>query len=251
MYTLPLIPVIKKWNKINSSIFPPTNCVAIIPFDGKLDSTLGICKITKFIRDITYINTNSLDIFIGLLLGDAYFKLGKNNINTRIGFKQSIINFPFFWLVFTELSHYCASIPRFEYAKIKGKKYGQLILETRTYPVLNIIYKLFIDNDIKVIKYDMFHYLSPIALAYWIMSDGTSSQYGLTICTDNFTIKDNILLMNILKIRYDLNCSLHNYAGRPRIYIKADSMNKLRTIVEPYIIPFSSYKLKKGKRPIL
>jgi hypothetical protein len=68
--------------------------------------------------------------------------------------------------VFTELSHYCASIPRLEYAKIKGKKYGQLILETRTYPVLNILYKLFIDNDIKVIKYDMFHYLSPIALAY-------------------------------------------------------------------------------------
>jgi len=251
MYILPLTPVIKKWNNINISIFPPTNCVAIVPFNGKLDSTLGISKITKFIRDITYLNTKSLDIFIGLLLGDAYFKLGKNNINIRIGFKQSIINFPFFWLVFNDLSHYCASVPRFEYAKIKDKKYGQLILDTRTYPVLNILYELFIDNNIKIIKYDMFHYLSPIALSYWIMSDGTSSQYGLTICTDNFTIKDNIRLINILKIRYDLNCSLHSYAGRPRIYIKADSMDKLRKIVEPYIIPFSNYKLKKGKRPIL
>jgi len=68
--------------------------------------------------------------------------------------------------VFSELSHYCASIPRFEFAKIKDKKYGQLVLETRTYPVFNILYNLFIENNTKSIKYDMFHYLSPIALAY-------------------------------------------------------------------------------------
>jgi hypothetical protein len=83
------------------------------------------------------------------------------------------------------------------------------------------------------------------------MSDGTSNQYGLTICTDAFTIKEVILLINILKIRYGLNCSLHYLNKRPRIYIKAESINKLRIIIEPYIIHFSKYKLQKGKRPII
>jgi hypothetical protein len=64
------------------------------------------------------------------------------------------------------LSHYCSSLPRFDFAIIKGKKYGQLILETRTYPVLNELYKLFIFNKVKIIKEKLFHYISPKALAY-------------------------------------------------------------------------------------
>ena len=47
------------------------------------------------------------------------------------------------------------------------------------------------------------------------MSDGVSNQYGLTICTDCFTIKDVVILMNILKIRYDLNCSIHYLNKKP------------------------------------
>lgn len=90
---LPLKPVINRWNKIDKSIFPKTNCTDITVFNGSLGNTLNY-RITKFIRDITYINTKCLDILIGLILGDAYFNKGKHNVNPRIGFKQSIINFP-------------------------------------------------------------------------------------------------------------------------------------------------------------
>ena len=94
-------------------------------------------------------------------MGDAYLKKGKGKVNVRIGFKQSIINFPFLWLVYTELIHYFSTLPRFEFAKVKGKFYGQLILETRSYPVLNQLYDLFMVNGIKTIKIDLFDLLSP------------------------------------------------------------------------------------------
>lgn len=139
---IPLVPIINKWNKIDKSVFPKTNCTAITIFNGKLDNTLSLPRLTKFIKDLTYLNTQSLDIFIGILLGNAYLKKGKRQVNVRIGFKQSIINFPFLWLVFTELIHYFTTLPRFDFAKVKGKKYGQLILETRSYPVLNKLYDL-------------------------------------------------------------------------------------------------------------
>jgi len=246
---IPVIPVINKWNKIENSIFPNNNhnSTAIINFNSKLDSTINLPRFTKFLRDITYLNTLSLDIFIGILLGDAYFKSGKGN-NVRIGFKQSIINFPFFWTVFTQLSHYCSSIPRLEFTKLKNKKYGLLILETRSYLIFNQLYDLFIIEGKKGIKEELYHYLSPISLAYWIMCDGLSNQYGLTLCTDNFTVKDTITLINILKLRFNLDCSLHYYSKYPRIYVKASSMNQLRLIVERHIIPFSQYKLHKGRR---
>lgn len=113
---------------------------------------------------------------------------------------------------------------------------------------MNLLYTLFILDGKKVIKEELFFYLSPAALAFWIMSDGVSNQYGLTICTDGYKLKDVVRLINILKIRYDLDCSIHYSRGLPRIYIKANSMDKLRNLVNPYIISFSAYKLQKGKR---
>lgn len=80
------------------------------------------------------------------------------------------------------------------------------------------------------------------------MSDGVSNQYGLTICTDSYTLKDVVRLINILQIRYGLDCSIHYSRGLPRIYIKANSMDKLRNLINPHIISFSVYKLQKGKR---
>lgn len=248
MYLLPILPVINKWNKIDKSIFPATNCTAITIFDENLNCTLSLPRLTKFIRDLTYLNSKSLDILVGILLGDAYFKKGKNGVNVRIGFKQSIINFPFLWTVYTELAHYFASLPRFDFAIAKGKKYGQVILETRSYPVLNQLYDIFIVNGVKIISKDLFDLLTPRALAYWIMSDGVSNQYGLTICTDCFTVQEVVTLINILIIRYNLNCSIHYLRGNPRLYIKASSMENLRQLVLPRMIPFSQYKLYKGKR---
>jgi hypothetical protein len=78
------------------------------------------------------------------------------------------------------------------------------------------------------------------------MSDGVSTKYGLTIGTDNYSVSE--VVINILIIRYDLNYSIYYCKGLPRIYIKASSLNKLRTIIIPHIIPFSLYKLQKGKR---
>jgi len=125
-----------------------------------------------------------------------------------------------------------------------------LVFETRTYPVLNQLQQLFIQNGVKVIKPELYSYLTPIALAHWIMCDGVSNQYGLTLCTDAFTCQDVGRLINILIIRYNLDCRMHFNRGKPRIYISAKSMNKLRLIVDPYVIPFSAYKLKKGNLPI-
>ncbi len=248
MYILPVIPKINKWNKIQSNMFPVTNCTKLICFDKKLDNTLGLKRITKYLRDITYLNSNSVDVLIGLLLGDAYFKTSSHNHNKRIGFKQSIINFPFMWTVFTELSHYCSSLPRIEYTTLKTKRYKLITLETRSYPIRDKLYNILYINNRKSIQPELFHYLTPKALAYWIMSDGISAQYGLILCTDSFSIKEVTTLINILIIRYNFNCSIHFANKKPRIYIKAQSIVNLRQLVIPYFIPFSMYKLQKGKR---
>ena len=252
MYLLPYLPIINKWNKIDISIFPhcKSTSTKLVLFNTQLGSTLGLPRFTKYIRDITYLNNECLSIFVGLLLGDANFNYNKSNKKVRISFKQSMINLPFMFEVFSKVSHYCSSLPRYEevHLKINNKKYGRLVLETRSYSIFNRLENLFIENKIKIIKPDLFHYLTPTALAYWIMCDGVSNQYGVTLCTDGFRNSDVGRLINMLIIKYNLDCRMHFYNGKPRIYISAKSMKNLRLLIKYDIIPFSFYKLKKGRR---
>lgn len=75
------------------------------------------------------------------------------------------------------------------------------------------------------------------------MGDGAIRNQGLILCTDSFTLQDNVKLMNVLKIKYGLNTSIHMDNKKPRIYIRYESMSKLRDIVSLYILPSMRYKL--------
>lgn len=70
----------------------------------------------------------------------------------------------------------------------------------------------------------------------------------VTLCTDGFRNSDVGRLINMLIIKYNLDCRMHFYNGKPRIYISAKSMKNLRLLIKYDIIPFSFYKLKKGRR---
>jgi hypothetical protein len=76
------------------------------------------------------------------------------------------------------------------------------------------------------------------------MGDGVAIASGLQLCTDSYTLPDVIRLMNVLIIRYRLECTLQYSTKRqPRIYIKQVSMPLLRTIVAPSFHPSMLYKL--------
>ena len=87
-------------------------------------------------------------------------------------------------------------------------------------------------------------YLSPQALAYWIIGDG---QYvkrgGITLCTDNFTLTEVLILKNALESKFGLLCTLHKKNKYHRIYISKRSFDKLVFIVKPYMHPLFIYKL--------
>lgn len=116
-------------------------------------------------------------------------------------------------------------------------------------PCLTELYPLFYSKEgVKVIPENIYELLTPVALAHLIMGDGSSSRHGLLLCTDSFTIPEVIKLMNVLIIKYQLNCTLRFHTpSQPRIYIREGSMPKLRVIVERYMTYSMMYKLDKNK----
>jgi len=57
------------------------------------------------------------------------------------------------------------------------------------------------------------------------MSDGAKFHNGLLLCTNSYKIEDVVMLINVLIIRYRLNCTLRIHSfGSPMIYISTKFM---------------------------
>ncbi len=79
------------------------------------------------------------------------------------------------------------------------------------------------------------------------MGDGVARSHGLVICTDSYSIEDTIRLINVLIIRYKLDCSFRVHrTNQYRINIGQTSMPSLFNIVSPYMHPSMLYKLKSS-----
>jgi hypothetical protein len=92
----------------------------------------------------------------------------------------------------------------------------------------------------------IFDLLTPAALAQGILCDGVCRNPGIALCTVSFTVEEVVRLMNVLLVRYQLDCTLFFHGKnntQPRIYIRSKSMPLLRSIVLPHMHNSMLYKI--------
>lgn len=79
------------------------------------------------------------------------------------------------------------------------------------------------------------------------MDDGClhSTGYGFYLCTHSFTKDEVLLLCSVLQDKFGLVSSIHLERGKPKIYIKARSLNPFCSLVPPYFHKSMVYKLEK------
>lgn len=236
--------------KIHPSLAqPPVRNTKIIVWGSLMSSGLGIGRITKQLALIFYLTPLQQSVLIGLLLSDGWLIYANRNtsINPRLGFKQSLNKFSYFFHVFNVFSPFCMSLPSLVVGQRKLTTTYALNFFTRSLPCLIPLHKIFYCNSLKIVPEDIFNLLDPIALSHWICGDGSVRSLGLILCTDSYTLKDVIRLMNVLIIRYELHCTLRLIkninSNKYRIYIKQTSMDKLKNIVEPYMHISMLYKI--------
>jgi hypothetical protein len=122
-----------------------------------------------------------------------------------------------------------------------------LSFQTRQLSCLIEIYNLFysiIDGKwVKTIKSDLFFYIDYIVLAHWIQGDGNKHRKALVLNTQGFKLKEVILLINILIIKFDIRPILQNDRGNYRIYISRKDLNNIKDRISPYFVDEFLYKI--------
>ena len=122
---------------------------------------------------------------------------------------------------------------------------------TFTFSSFYWIYDGFYGKGRKVIPVWIEEYLSPIALAIWIMDDGGwIKDRGIKLSTNSFSLSDIKKLVKILETKYGLNNIAIHSAGsldQYNIYIPKSNLPVLIPIVLPYMHAKFLYKLNLVK----
>lgn len=205
---------------------------------------------TKSIKRIGPHNVDIYSIIFGSLLGDGYAEKRANG--TRIHFYQEASHGSYaIWLdkTLTSLGYKNLLEPEVSTRLVKGGKIRKIFrFRTYTYSSFNHLHDIFYFNKVKIVPSNehLNSYLTPLALAIWIMDDGSKVGNGLKLCTNSFAKADLCRLADFLATKYNLKTSI-NLAGSSKndqytLYVSSFSMKTLVLIVKPYIIPSMKYK---------
>lgn len=200
---------------------------------------------TKYFRDSIKLTHKQKSILVGILLSDGWIKRKKLHWNSSIYIKQPIKNIEYIWFIYYQLSQLCSKKPKLGFNIKKGKLYYDLTLNTRSLECNKEIVNLFYNNNNynKVIKPELYDYINYISIAHWIMINGIKRNKGIILCTDRFNIKEIILLMSILIIKYNINSRLYKDKNGYRIFISYIELNKIKNNLIPFMSNNLLYKL--------
>lgn len=206
-----------------------------------------------------------IEALVGDLLGDGHLrfthkdKKGKGTGNAHYAMTLKHYNYTFY-LWKNIYSSICTSTPIRPWPNpLKtGKTPSQYAFNSKSLPALtelhNQWYKLNKENKkyIKIVPLHIEDLLTPIGLAHWIMGDGywDKTSKTIVICTDNFTLSEVDLLIDVLKSNFNLTATVNRriksnkeVCWRIRFSGKEYNILRLVNLVKPHFIPSMLYKL--------
>jgi ubiquinol-cytochrome c reductase cytochrome b subunit len=207
----------------------------------KVSRLRGIDRIGPHNKDI-------ISIIFGSLLGNAY---GKKRLLAGTSFKFSqeashVKYLMFLHKLLSELGYCNSTLPVITtISGSKGKINKVARFTTWNYTSFNWIYDLWFYNNKKHVPKCIDQYLTPLALAFWIMNNGAKIGKNIKFFTNSFSYKECLILIKALNDNFNIKASIQSAGNQDQyiIFIWKESINDLINIVSPYIIPEMKYKL--------
>jgi hypothetical protein len=197
------------------------------------------------------LNSIQRQILVGLLLGDGHLEsvtAGRTH-RLKVEYSKKQEGYALWlWEIFNE---WVRTPPR-QRTKTLPSGTTISIVEFTTYSsgIFRFYTQQFYKNGKKVIPDIIRKLLTPLGLAVWFMDDGSwKSDLHRTyiIHTDGYAKKDLLTIQKVLREKFGIDVTLHRQYTNWRIYIKTESAQRFRKLIEPYIIPSMRYKLGNKK----
>lgn len=124
-----------------------------------------------------------------------------------------------------------------------GRRYPCVQFVTRTNPVFSEWHRRFYSERRKIVPEGIAELLTPLAMAVWFMDDGGADYAGLDIQTHSFESDETELLVAALAERFGIQARTRANKGHRIVYVPYSDVGKLRSVIEPHVLPELRYKL--------
>lgn len=214
--------------------------------------TVGLIKSNKMEEYKKSLKLTQLqrEMIVGVLLGDAHLESQNNGRTYRMKIEQSIAHKDYGLHLYEHFKDWILTPPK-ERLVVRGcKKSTNIQFQTISHPSLRFYGHQFYPNGVKMVPKLIHRWLSPMALTYWFMDDGSIKSKegkGLILNTQSFSPSDIDRLLLVLRTRYGLLCSPQNKKnGQRQIDISGRSREIFEEIVTPHIVDSMRYKLSRN-----
>lgn len=194
------------------------------------------------------------DVIIGTLLGDSSIPLNKGKPAYHIKFEQGELHKSYLFHLYSIFEPFTGGPPDKRSIE-KGKRFSY---KFRTYRhkcfifYFNLFYQILpVKNGEKVEKIkrvpkNIHRFLTPRALAYWFMDDGSinTGKKSFTFHTQRFQKHECELLCQALKRNFTLGASVQKDDTQWKVYINVETSPQFLKLILPYLHESMLYKIK-------
>lgn len=188
------------------------------------------------------------EVLFGVILGDAHLETQNNRITYRVKFEQSIKHKPYIEHLYEIFKNYVKTPPQLKLVKYKNNqtKSTNIRFCTISSSTFTFFGKQFYKEKKKVIPKLIHRWLTPRALAYWYMDDGSmksTQSKAVLLNTQGFSHAEVCILCNVLTQKFNLSCWPRKQKKNTyQIFISGKSFETLHNCIFDFLIPEMQYK---------
>lgn len=204
------------------------------------------------------------DLLTGTLLGDGNLQTSSLTGETwRYRAIQKKDHHDYLLQKYNILKNICGSPPIYSkvYDSRTEKHYERWYFNSLTFAGLNPLARAFYvigpsGRWIKDVPTNIAEILTPRAVAYWYMDDGSLKYYGksnaMRICSESFSKQGVEILQAAMWDKFNISVALTKRKKKGvlvgyRLAIHEAESSKFRDLIQPYLIPSMKYKVSNGK----
>ena len=197
------------------------------------------------------LNSEQEEVLIGLMLGDGHLETQNRGRTYRLKIEQSEKHEAYVQHLYHLFQNWVRTPPQPKVVRSRGRVSRNWWFQTLSHGAFRFFAQQFYEDGRKRVPRLIHRWLTPRALAYWFMDDGSiksSQSKGVIFNTQGFERSDVQRLCNVLHEKFSLEAKLRKQKEGWQIYISGRSYETFRGLIEPFLIPTMRYKLPAARQ---
>lgn len=179
------------------------------------------------------------EVLVGLLLGDGCLET-LDGRTYRLKIEQSKAHQPYVDHLYHLFEGWVLTPPQIRQVVSRGQASENVAFQTVSHSALRFYAHQFYHDGRKRVPELIHRWLTPRALSYWFMDDGSiksRESKGVVLNTQAFASVGVDRLIQCLQEKFELQATIRKQRDGCQIQISGNSFEKFAALVGPYVIP--------------